>query len=83
MNSTAEVAPPIEQGYEKQDPSLVWTLCNNPSISIPAFSGPNNLPFGLQVVAPHFSDFALLSFCDKLIDYDLVPKVAPIPKIAV
>ena len=34
----------------------IWTLMHGPAVSIPAYSGPNGLPVGLQVVGPIGAD---------------------------
>ena len=34
----------------------MWTVLHAPAISVPVFTGPQGLPMGLQVVAPHGAD---------------------------
>jgi Asp-tRNA(Asn)/Glu-tRNA(Gln) amidotransferase A subunit family amidase len=65
MPSVAGEAPPIGN-EEPPDPCLIWTLCGNPSISLPLFSGPAGLPYGLQVVAARYADYLLLRIAGVL-----------------
>ncbi len=39
---------------------MLWTLMGAPAVSIPAFSGPNGLPVGLQVTGARRTDAAVL-----------------------
>lgn len=39
----------------------VWTLMHGPCLTIPAYSGPNGLPVGIQVVGPTRGDDAVIS----------------------
>jgi amidase len=43
------------------DPSFnsIWTLSWSPSLTLPAGTGPNGLPLGIQLVGPRFGDEAL------------------------
>ncbi len=34
----------------------VWTLMHGPCVTIPAFTGPNSMPVGLQIVGPVGAD---------------------------
>jgi amidase len=38
----------------------LWTLLHGPTVSLPAATGPNGLPVGIQVIAPRYRDEALL-----------------------
>jgi len=51
---------------ENQDTSLIWTMCLVPSISLPVFKAPNNMPFGAQIVARRYNDYFLLNFAEFL-----------------
>ncbi len=65
--STGGEALPKEEGpNDRPDSSLIWTFCGAPSISVPAFTGPTNLPFGLQIVARRYGDYKLLRFARLL-----------------
>jgi Asp-tRNA(Asn)/Glu-tRNA(Gln) amidotransferase A subunit family amidase len=59
-------APKGEEPEEHCDTSLIWTLCGAPSITVPAFVGPNGLPFGAQLVARKYNDLTLLGFAASL-----------------
>jgi len=65
MPTVSGEAPPV--GIEEvRDSCLVWTLCGNPSISLPLFRGPNGLPFGLQMVGARYSDYSLLQVAEEI-----------------
>jgi Asp-tRNA(Asn)/Glu-tRNA(Gln) amidotransferase A subunit family amidase len=64
--STASVAPILGQS-EKYDTSLIWTFLGYPTISLPLFKNESmGLPFGLQIVAKKYDDFALLDFANVI-----------------
>lgn len=66
--STASAAPRLHE-QEKSDTCLIWTFLGYPAISLPFFiSEELNLPFGLQIVAKKFDDFALLDFAERFED---------------
>lgn len=66
--STQGIAPKLG-GEDKPDTCLIWTLCGLPVINIPIFKGPDEMPFGLQIVGRRYSDYLLLSFAEFLVDY--------------
>ena len=45
------------------DPSLqaLWTALHVPTLSLPAYVGPNGLPVGVQIIARRGADRALLA----------------------
>jgi Asp-tRNA(Asn)/Glu-tRNA(Gln) amidotransferase A subunit family amidase len=57
---------------EIDDPSLIWTLCHIPSISIPYSTCPNKLPFGLQIIGKRYSDYKLISILEDLINKNVI-----------
>lgn len=64
--STASPAPSLHQ-TELDDTCLIWTFLGYPAISIPLFIDfEKNLPYGLQIVAKKFDDFALLDFSENI-----------------
>lgn len=65
-HSTAGEAPLIESAEEPDDPSLIWTFCHTPSLNIPMFKGPNNMPFGAQITARQYDDLNLLEFASLI-----------------
>lgn len=73
--STAGEAPVGLNAESPPDPCLMWTLCHAPTINLPLFKGPNNLPYGVQVVARKYSDYLLLNFVKKLKNKGLVADV--------
>jgi Asp-tRNA(Asn)/Glu-tRNA(Gln) amidotransferase A subunit family amidase len=46
----------------------VWTLMHGPSLTIPAFAGPNGMPVGLQIVGPVGSDDRLIALAQWIWD---------------
>jgi Asp-tRNA(Asn)/Glu-tRNA(Gln) amidotransferase A subunit family amidase len=72
--STASHAP-LRTESEKDDPSLIWTLCGNPSVNIPVFNSPKGLPIGIQVIAKRFNDKLLLNFLNLLREKNLIPDI--------
>lgn len=62
--ATAGYAP-LRDEIEKKDPSLIWTMCGVPTVSVPKFEI-NNLPMGLQVLARKYNDKLLLNFLKLL-----------------
>jgi Asp-tRNA(Asn)/Glu-tRNA(Gln) amidotransferase A subunit family amidase len=73
--STAGEAPPREQ-LERPDPALMWTMTHLPVISVPAFTSPEGLPFGLQLVARKYNDLLLFRFAEYLCSMGYIPKSA-------
>lgn len=66
--STASAAPEIGKP-ERDDTSLIWTFLGYPAISLPVFHDEElSMPFGLQVIAPKFSDFSLLDFSERIVN---------------
>jgi Asp-tRNA(Asn)/Glu-tRNA(Gln) amidotransferase A subunit family amidase len=64
--STATPAPPLHE-QEKPDSCLIWTFLGYPTLSIPLFvDSASGLPYGLQIVAKKFHDFALLDFSESI-----------------
>ena len=49
-------APADLKGIPANNFNNLWTLMYVPCINLPAFTGPNNLPVGLQVVGPRDQD---------------------------
>lgn len=64
--SAAGEAPPLVTPQEPKDSSLIWTLCGAPTITLPVFSGPHDLPFGVQLVAPRYADYTLLDVAERI-----------------
>ncbi len=73
--STAGEAPPREI-TELPDPSLMWTLAHLPVVSVPQFTSPSGLPFGMQVVARKYNDYLLFDFLDHLVALGCIPSKA-------
>ena len=43
-----------------------WTALHVPTITLPTHRGPNGLPVGIQLVARHYEDEALLAFAKTI-----------------
>jgi Asp-tRNA(Asn)/Glu-tRNA(Gln) amidotransferase A subunit family amidase len=77
--STSSHAPKKHRS-ENLDTSWIWTFCGVPSINLPVFKSPNNLPFGAQIVARKYNDYLLLNFAEFLRKNNYV-KDGTFPKI--
>ena len=64
--STAGEAPRGLHTLDKRDSCLIWTLCHTLAINLPLFKGPNNLPFGAQIISRRLKDYDLLDFARYL-----------------
>lgn len=51
---------------DRPDACLIFTFCGVPTLSVPMFTGPTDLPFGLQLVAKRYNDYLLLAFAREL-----------------
>jgi len=38
----------------------IWTLCGVPAVTLPVFTGPNNMPIGAQLISARGDDARLL-----------------------
>jgi Asp-tRNA(Asn)/Glu-tRNA(Gln) amidotransferase A subunit family amidase len=77
--STANHAP-FRNEPEKDDPSLIWTMCGVPAINVPALKSNDSLPLGVQIVARKYNDKLLLNFVKELHQKNLI-KDGPYPKL--
>ena len=73
MNSSNGAAQEVEP-LTHQDVNPLWTATWVPVINVPAFSSPQGLPFGLQLVGPKFADLKLLALLRSLAQRDLLPR---------
>jgi Asp-tRNA(Asn)/Glu-tRNA(Gln) amidotransferase A subunit family amidase len=73
--STAGEAPPRDMA-EQPDPALMWTLTHLPVVSVPQFTAPSGMPFGMQIVARKYNDYLLFDFLNQLDAHGLIPKKA-------
>jgi Asp-tRNA(Asn)/Glu-tRNA(Gln) amidotransferase A subunit family amidase len=73
--STAGEAP-LREETEIPDPSLMWTLCHLPVVSVPKFSSPSGLPFGFQVASRKYNDYLLFAFIEHVRKQGLIPDAA-------
>ncbi|MGZ4954865.1 MAG: amidase [Methylobacter sp.] len=51
---------------DRPDNCLIWTLCGVPTMNLPVFTGPTQLPFGAQIYARRYNDYLLLDFARYL-----------------
>lgn len=65
--SAADEAP-HQTSSEPSDHALIYTMSRVPAISLPMLAGTNNLPVGVQVIGPRFSDTKLLQFSRYLME---------------
>jgi len=71
---------PLRNEMEKEDPSLIWTMCGVPTISMPAVKTNIGLPMGIQAVARRYNDLLLLRFVKLLREKNSIQD-APYPEI--
>ena len=72
-------AAPLRNEREQPDPSLMWTMTYLPTLAIPCFQSPDNLPFSLQLGARRYNDYLLLDLVDTLVARDLAPAISKTP----
>ncbi|MBD3296633.1 MAG: amidase [Candidatus Omnitrophica bacterium] len=60
--STSGEAPRFETPQDKPDSCLIWNMTYLPVMNVPLFKGPNDLPFGLQIVGRRYEDPKLFDF---------------------
>ncbi|MBN2121159.1 MAG: amidase [Candidatus Omnitrophica bacterium] len=66
--STQGIAPKMGDD-DSFDTCFLWTLCGAPVINIPIGKGPQDMPFGVQIVGRRYNDYLLLRFSELLADY--------------
>jgi Asp-tRNA(Asn)/Glu-tRNA(Gln) amidotransferase A subunit family amidase len=72
--STSDHAP-LRNEKEKEDPSLIWTMCGVPTINLPVFKTSKKLPLGIQVFSKKYNDIDLLNFIIFLQQKNILPKI--------
>jgi Asp-tRNA(Asn)/Glu-tRNA(Gln) amidotransferase A subunit family amidase len=65
-HSVSGEAPKLDDPTEPDDPCLIWTYLHAPAVTIPLFKGPNNMPFGLQLVSHRYNDNRLLEMANYI-----------------
>ncbi len=73
--STAGEAP-LREVTELPDPALMWTMTHLPVVSVPQFTSPSNMPFGMQVVARKYNDYLLFEFLEYIQTLKFIPNKA-------
>ena len=68
--STGESAP-LRNNEPLKDPSLMWTFAHMPSLNAPIFRCPENMPFGIQLVAKKWNDYQMLRTLNELFNEKL------------
>jgi len=64
---------PKRDSQELADPSLIWTLGHVPSIAVPVFRCPDDLPFGVQFISRKWNDYLLMQGIEELIVKGILP----------
>ena len=72
--STSDHAP-LRNEKEKEDPSLIWTMCGVPTVNLPVFKTSKKLPLGIQVFTKKYNDFYLLNFIIFLQEKNMISKI--------
>lgn len=70
--STAGHAP-LRSEQDRKDLCLIWTMSYVPSLNVPLFCSPLNLPFGAQIVSRRYHDKLLLKFVETLSQRNIIP----------
>lgn len=66
--SASGEAPRGLRSPDLPDTCKIWTYLGMPALSVPAATGPNGLPIGLQVVAPKYADYRVLDAGRAIVD---------------
>ncbi len=66
---------------DRPDNCLIWTFCGVPAMNLPVFKGPNQMPFGAQIISRRYNDYLLLSFAEHLSDKGVIP-IATYPPLS-
>ena len=64
--STAGTALKGLDSVDRPDHCLIWTFLGLPVVNVPAFTGPNGMPFGLQVIGRKYADYQVLNFAAEV-----------------
>lgn len=59
-------APFGEETVPWMDTCLIWTMCGVPTMSVPVFKGPHDMPYGAQLVGRRYGDNVMLGFVEHL-----------------
>ena len=64
--STGGEAPLGHQSTGPVTFTILWQALGLPCLTMPAFSGPNGLPIGVQIVGKHHGDLELLEIAQSI-----------------
>lgn len=64
--SSSSEAPKGLDYNNHPDSTLIWTLLGLPVLAVPKFKGPNDLPYGFQIVSAKYDDYNVIEFAKKL-----------------
>jgi Asp-tRNA(Asn)/Glu-tRNA(Gln) amidotransferase A subunit family amidase len=64
--AAADDAPLGQDGQDRPDHCLIWTMCGLPAMTLPLLTGSAGLPVGVQIVARRYNDLLLLRFAEYL-----------------
>jgi len=67
---------PFSNESEKNDMCLFYSYLHLPSISIPLFIGPNNLPISIIISSTKYNDYLLFDFIKKLQELKIVNDIS-------
>ena len=70
--ASAEVAPKGLEYNDKLDSTLIWTYLGLPTLIAPKFIGPDNMPFGFQIVSSKYNDKKLIEFGKLLKHHNII-----------
>jgi len=64
--ASAGEAPEGLNYSDKPDSTLIWTLLGLPTLIVPKYKGPNNMPFGFQIIGAKYKDYLVIEFAKKI-----------------
>jgi Asp-tRNA(Asn)/Glu-tRNA(Gln) amidotransferase A subunit family amidase len=67
------------ESVDRPDNCLIWTLCGVPTLNLPVFKGPLDLPFGAQIFSRRYNDYLLLDFARHLQANGIIGANTPLP----
>jgi len=79
--STAGIAKKGLYSVDTIDSCLIWTLCEVPSFNLPVFRGPENMPFGAQIIGRKYHDIKVLHLLEDLKKNRLIEDVPYVERI--
>lgn len=74
INSSNGSAPLAEEPQFHNDLNMLWTMSWLPVVNIPLFTDNHNMPYGMSLVGPRYSDYRIIQLLYKLEEWKLIPE---------